>query len=547
MTGAGGTLVAPSLGLYGVPTQPPRGVVRALRARGALRFSTPNRPAGSLAVTDFADPLVPTEWWRPADRRRRPHAAACRAGPSRSSTRASTSRHPEFLGRANTETLNAQEPAGIGGEHGTAVASLVAAPANGLGLVGIYPEALFRSWDAAKGQGTRARRRARSCRESSPRRTAGPGIVNLSLGSDDRELAIEQAVYEAVSEGHARRRRLGQRRRHGQPARLPGQHSPRPHRRRERPSERDRRVLEPVALRRPRRARRRHPDRDGAREGLARRATARASPPRSSRAPAPGSGRCGPELDATPAVRGDAPLGRRHRRRRAGTTPRASGSSTSPPRSPTPPRSRDPFEPNDDIEFVQPGRALRQLHSAADDAGQARRRPSQARLDRAEDPATSTASGCRRNGRVTATLTADANLDLSLWKQGTVSVIERIVGKDRLARAIGAGDERAAHVREQGRRAGSRILAVVFAEGRPRRRRTASASPAASGVGARPTTAAYSTGGSSTTSGLRTRTRTAVTGKPADERVGERRREGLEQVIGAGVGDLARRGRRPRR
>ena len=46
-------------------------------------------------------------------------------------------------------------------------------------------------------------------------------------------------------------------------------------------------------------------------------------------------------------------------------------------------------------------------------------------------------------------------------------------------------------------------------------------------------TAANSTGGSSTTSGLRTRTRTAVTGKLGDERVGDRGREGLEQVVGA--------------
>ena len=62
--------------------------------------------------------------------------------------------HPEFLGRVNTETLNAQEPAGIGGEHGTSVASIVAAPANGVGMVGIYPDALLRSWDAAQGTGT---------------------------------------------------------------------------------------------------------------------------------------------------------------------------------------------------------------------------------------------------------------------------------------------------------------------------------------------------------------------------------------------------------
>ena len=65
--------------------------------------------------------------------------------------------HPEFAGRPNTATLNPQEPAPIGGEHGTAVASLVGAPANGAGIVGIYPQAVLRSWDAALGRGHEAR------------------------------------------------------------------------------------------------------------------------------------------------------------------------------------------------------------------------------------------------------------------------------------------------------------------------------------------------------------------------------------------------------
>ena len=80
---------------------------------------------------------------------------------------------------------------------------------------------------------------------------------------------------------------------------------------------------------------------------------------------------------------------------------------------------RDPFEPNDDIEFVQLGRPLRQLHPTADDAGEADGRPSGRGSTGSRTRATSTASGCPKNGRVTATLTADANVDLSLWKQGT--------------------------------------------------------------------------------------------------------------------------------
>ena len=61
--------------------------------------------------------------------------------------------HPEFAGRA--DTLGAQ-PAGAGPARGRARDDGrvgVGAPVNGVGIVGIYPEAVLRSWDAAKGAG----------------------------------------------------------------------------------------------------------------------------------------------------------------------------------------------------------------------------------------------------------------------------------------------------------------------------------------------------------------------------------------------------------
>ncbi len=79
------------------------------------------------------------------------------------------------------------------------VSSLIAAPENGVGIVGIYPLADLRSWDAAQGQGTRL---------DSPEivngilaaARSGKGVINLSLGGP-RDLAIELAVDEAVSLG----------------------------------------------------------------------------------------------------------------------------------------------------------------------------------------------------------------------------------------------------------------------------------------------------------------------------------------------------------
>ncbi len=84
-----------------------------------------------------------------------------------------------------------------------------------------------------------------------------------------------------------------------------------------------------------------------------------------------------------------------------------------------------------------------------------------ARVDRVEDPSDVYRIWLPKNGRVTATLAADANIDLGLWKKGTVSITERLVGTDRLARATkrGASKQLTFVNRGAGRFA---YLAVVF-------------------------------------------------------------------------------------
>ena len=142
--------MAAELGLYLVPAAAAARIVPLLRARGALRFSSPDLPAGTVSVDDFSDPLVPTEWWRAAigvDSLTPPP-------PGRPVTIVDSGldlTHPEFAGRANTVALNTQELPGTGARHGTSVASVIAAPENGVGLVGIYPDAVLRSWDAGTG------------------------------------------------------------------------------------------------------------------------------------------------------------------------------------------------------------------------------------------------------------------------------------------------------------------------------------------------------------------------------------------------------------
>ena len=99
---------------------------------------------------------------------------------------------------------------------------------------------------------------------------------------------------------------------------------------------------------------------------------------------------------------------------------------------------RDPLEPNDDIEFVKVDgfydTSVPPLTTPARRSTTVR-----ARIDAVEDPRDVYRVWLPRNGRFTATLTADANLDLGLWKQTASSVTQRAAGSDRLARGVKPG------------------------------------------------------------------------------------------------------------
>jgi subtilisin family serine protease len=124
---------------------------------------------------------------------------------------------------------------------------------------------------------------------------------------------------------------------------------------------------------------------------------------------------------------------------------------------------RDPFEPNDDIDFVQVDGIY--YNSIPPLTTKTRKSTTvQARMDRVEDPRDVYRVWLPRNGRFTATLTADANVDLSLWKQGTLSVKQRTVGTDRLARATTGGTSELLTFANKGPGRFA-FLAVVFPNG----------------------------------------------------------------------------------
>jgi len=191
---AGATLVVSSLRIWRVADG---SVVRTLRAEGALSFAEPERTYTVAAVP--TDPLAGSEYWR----------ASVRAdtleppGPGMPVTLVDSGvsfGHPEFAGRPNLIALDTQEPQPIGGVHGTAVASVIGAPENGVGVVGIYPQAVIRSWDASLGDGTRLPS-SDIARGIVAAAEAGRSVINLSLGGNDPDSAIDAAVRQAVRTG----------------------------------------------------------------------------------------------------------------------------------------------------------------------------------------------------------------------------------------------------------------------------------------------------------------------------------------------------------
>jgi subtilisin family serine protease len=195
---AGAEQIDAQLRLWRLPPDVVATVLPGLRARGAVTAAQRERTYTVQRADVTPDPLEVDEWWRAQigiDGLTPP-------GPGVPITIVDSGldfAHPEFSGRPDTVALNAQEPAGVGGEHGTSVASVIAAPVNGVGIVGVYPQAVLRSWDAALGSGTRLDSGQIAAGIVAAAR-AGRGVINLSVGGSG-DLALELAVDQAVALG----------------------------------------------------------------------------------------------------------------------------------------------------------------------------------------------------------------------------------------------------------------------------------------------------------------------------------------------------------
>lgn len=194
---AGGEPVSRRFGVWRLRTPAAERILPALRAAGLVRAAEPDRPARVSSHVTSGDPLVPSEWWIPmigADRAEPP-------GPGKPVTVIDSGvdlTHQEFAGRPSTEALNGQVLSSDQGyPHATAVLSVVGAPANAAGLVGVYPQAALRTWDA-DAQGLLTTAGVVAGIDAAIRK--GPGVINLSLGVE-RSQVLEDIVNAAFGTG----------------------------------------------------------------------------------------------------------------------------------------------------------------------------------------------------------------------------------------------------------------------------------------------------------------------------------------------------------
>ena len=199
---AGGDQIVPELQVWRVPTSAALRLLPGLMRAGLVRSVTPDAPLGpdlwSLSAPLLAEPLAGQEWWiRHVGRDR-----WTPPGPGVPLTVIDSGldvSHEEFRRRPNTKVLNRQTFSEDESElHGTAVASVAAAPANGVGLVGMYPRAKLRSWDISP-QGVPSLGDELQALGYVLRN--GRGVVNISFGGATLFPVEEHAILAAFGAG----------------------------------------------------------------------------------------------------------------------------------------------------------------------------------------------------------------------------------------------------------------------------------------------------------------------------------------------------------
>jgi len=187
---AGAALVERDLRIWRLP-----GPATALLPRLAVRRLEPDRVLRPLAAGAPATVAPASEWWLRAIGAGKLDAP----GPGKPVTVVDTgidAGHPEFAGH-DIQLLNRQDGIDLPGDyHGTAVSSLVSA--TGVRVVGVYPRAVLREWDATR-DGQLSLSAIIEGVDAAIR--AGPGVINLSLGGPIDDRMLRDAILDAAHEG----------------------------------------------------------------------------------------------------------------------------------------------------------------------------------------------------------------------------------------------------------------------------------------------------------------------------------------------------------
>jgi hypothetical protein len=182
-----------------------------LRRAGALRYAHPNG-RGETA----GDPSDPAPWWVPRIGADRVAAPAAGGFPLTVVDAGIDTTHPEFAGRP-IGFVNANSATPPNDFHGTMVASVAAAPLNGVGMSGVYPAANLRSADFG----------GLTCGEVltslDAAMDAGPSVINMSFSFTPPIgcLALYERLIQAFGEGSLLVASAGNSRQQGSPPGVP--------------------------------------------------------------------------------------------------------------------------------------------------------------------------------------------------------------------------------------------------------------------------------------------------------------------------------------
>jgi subtilisin family serine protease len=190
---AGAVRIAASPPIWRLPARSAASVVPRLERAGDVR---------SVAVDGVITPLgaeaggaAGTAWWLSSI-----HAnGLVPPGPGKVVTVVDTGldfTHPEFDGRPDTVALDRQEITSPDDFHGTAISSLIAA--RGVKIRGIYPQARLDEWDASERDGLTLSSIIAGI-EAATRE--GPGVINLSFGSDADVPMLRDVIFDAFRRG----------------------------------------------------------------------------------------------------------------------------------------------------------------------------------------------------------------------------------------------------------------------------------------------------------------------------------------------------------